>query len=171
MHVQSHPQKPIRRIGFYQSWIESCLKSQSGSGSVSFKIGCSGDCRDQGFVLHGGVPSCGDARQHGRRVRGGSLIALMLSGTTSENLLKYATGNAGKAMRCHRRTPTRAGERVADDLLHVSKVRLMKSREEEEGWVYNLVSVDAAEDDRSSRCSSSCRGPGRDHRRQGGPWC
>lgn len=85
----------------------------------------------------------------------------MLSGTTGENLLKHATGNAGKPMRCHRCTATCTGEHVADDLLHVSKVRLMKSREEEDGWVYNLMSVDAGDDDlRDVRARAEVRDTG-----------
>ena len=74
-------------------------------------------------------------------------LGLKLSGTTNESLLRYATGQAGKMVRCHRCTPLCTGERVSDDLLHVSRMRLMRDREEEDGWTHNLVIVDAGEDD------------------------
>ena len=74
-------------------------------------------------------------------------LALSLTGATNETLLRHQTGNVGKPVRLHRCSPSCNVDRVADDLVHVSKLRLMGSREEEDGWTYNLVAVDAAEDD------------------------
>lgn len=87
-------------------------------------------------------------------------LALTPTGTTNENLLKHCTGNPGKLIRCHRCTPLCAGERVADDLIHGSHARLLRSREEEEeGWAYNLVAVGPGEDDlRDVRARAETRG-------------
>ena len=87
-------------------------------------------------------------------------LALKLTGTTNENLLRHQTGNVGKAVRLHRCSPSCTGERVADDLIHVSRMRLMGSREEEDGWTHNLVAVDSGDDElKNVRARADARDP------------
>lgn len=70
-----------------------------------------------------------------------------LCGTSNENLLRFVSGNPTGLIRAHRCSPECTGAWVADDLSHIVKARLMKPKDQEEGWVENFVSVPPAEDD------------------------
>ena len=69
------------------------------------------------------------------------------TGTTSEALLRHQSGHPDSVVHCHRCTEACTGERVADDLVHALKGRLMKGRSEEEPWTRNLVKADPNEED------------------------
>ena len=74
-------------------------------------------------------------------------LQLEATGATSEALLKHHSGSPSTPVRCHRCPDGCSGERVADDLVHAMKARLMKPPDEEEPWARNLLVVDTGEGD------------------------
>ncbi|CAK9102556.1 D-xylose-proton symporter-like 2 [Durusdinium trenchii] len=69
-------------------------------------------------------------------------VLLQATGTDLESLLKRCTGAPGEHLRGHLCGPTCSGDRVAEDLIHIKKVRLARGHEEEEHWCRNLVAVE-----------------------------
>ena len=66
------------------------------------------------------------------------ILALRLSGTDEENILKLHTAEPQKIFRVHKCGTGCAQEETADDLLHCMKMRKMRARDQEDGWVFNL---------------------------------
>ena len=69
------------------------------------------------------------------------------TGTTSEALLKFHSGQPSVLIRCHRCPEECSGERVADELVHARKGRLMKGPSDEEAWVRNLLNAEPGGED------------------------
>ena len=69
-------------------------------------------------------------------------VLLQATGTDLESLLKHCTGAPGEHLRGHLCGPTCSGDRVAEDLIHIKKVRQSRGHEEEEHWCRNLVAVE-----------------------------
>ena len=65
-------------------------------------------------------------------------LKMRLTGTTSENVLKYNTGHPQEEFRVHACPPACNHEEVSDTLLHAVKVRQGKDKDGEEAWVSNL---------------------------------
>ena len=76
---------------------------------------------------------------------GRSYLRLRLSGTLSEQLLKYCTGQPDEEVRGHVCPLDCNREEAADDLIHIKTIRQMKRIEEEEAWVQNLEKVQPME--------------------------
>lgn len=68
-------------------------------------------------------------------------IKMKLIGTTEDRLLTWATGNAPAVVRVHLCQRGCGKEPVADDLLHATCIRRGGSREQEDGWVTNLMPI------------------------------
>lgn len=63
------------------------------------------------------------------------------TGTDSDALLKFVTGQTGTKVRLIRCGPDCTHLEVADDMIHIVKGRLQKEGDHEVGWVENLLKV------------------------------
>ena len=68
-------------------------------------------------------------------------LRLALTGTLSENLLKFCTGRPGGEVRGHVCPEDCNLEEAADDLVHLKKIRKMREEKAEDAWVDNLRRV------------------------------
>lgn len=68
-------------------------------------------------------------------------LRMMVTGTTSEAVLRLQSGKPSMVFRVHRCGAHCNGEAVADDLVHARTIRKMKPTAEEEGWTKNLEKI------------------------------
>eukprot|EP00438_Fugacium_kawagutii_P027558 Skav207077 [mRNA] locus=scaffold1909:466964:476771:+ [translate_table: standard] len=68
-------------------------------------------------------------------------LRLQPTGTSSENILKLCTANPGKQLRVHLCGRECNKEETAEDLVHGTKLRLMRDEKAEEAWTGNLEAV------------------------------
>ena len=67
-------------------------------------------------------------------------LTLEVTGTTSDSLLQHLSADQGSTCRAHICDENCNGEEVADDLLHIQKIRRLKVSGDE-GWTKNLEKV------------------------------
>ena len=65
-------------------------------------------------------------------------MELQVSGTKSEHLLKHLSGVAGRRIRAHLRGAACTQEFIANDLIHIYKLRKLDASKEED-WMGNLL--------------------------------
>ena len=80
-------------------------------------------------------------------------VLLQATGTDCESLLRHCSGAPKEQLRGHLCGVACTGDRVADNLVHIKRLRLAKPRGEEDHWCRNLeaVEIPAADDLRDLR--------------------
>ena len=109
------------------------------------------------------LASCRVAVIQGLTIEDGAIhLQLEATGTTSEALLKFHSGQPTVLIRAHRCPEECSAERVADELIHARRARLMKGAAEEEPWARNLLNADPGGEDelRDLRARDALRSSG-----------
>lgn len=66
-------------------------------------------------------------------------LAMDITGTTEEGLLRHLCSHPGRLVRVHKCKSTCSGEETAEDLVHGVRVRPMRMDGSEEGWTRNVA--------------------------------